>query len=166
MIRRVGLLGTWVRRDDGSSLVEFALASMIFLALLIGAFQVSIGLYTYHYISDAAREGSRYAMVRGSTSCTNTPSLSNCNATADQIQTYVRGLGYPGISASKLKLTTTWFKPDSNLPPTWSSSAGSGCNAPGNMVMVVATYAYPLKVPFIPKSTFNLSSTSKMVISQ
>ena len=166
MMRSVKVFVEQLGRDDGSSMVELALASTVFLAMLMGAFQATIGLYTYSYLSEAAREGSRYAMVRGSTSCTSTPSLSNCNATADQIQTYVRGHGYPGITGSQLKLTTTWFKPSANLPPTWSSCAGSGCNAPGNMVQVVATYAYALKVPFVPNSTINLTSTSKMVISQ
>jgi len=166
VIQLLSSLGACLRRDDGSSLVEFALASMVFFAMLIGAFQVNIGLYTYNFISEAAREGSRYAMVRGSTSCTNTPKLAACNATADQIQTYVRGRGYPGISQTKLQLTTTWYTPDSNLPPTWTACTAGTCNAPGNMVKVVATYAYGVKVPFVPSLTFNLTSTSKMVISQ
>jgi len=33
--------------------------------MIFGIVEVSIGLYTYHYLSDAARDGSRWAMVRG-----------------------------------------------------------------------------------------------------
>ena len=155
-----------IRREDGATILETAIASAVFLAMLIGVMQMMLVMYTFNYVSDAAREGSRYAMVRGSTSCTNTPSLSNCNATAGNIQTYVRGRPYPGITASKLYLTTSWLKVSATQPATWSACISGTCNAPGNQVKVVATYSYPLAVPFVPKMTFNLSSTSKMVIAQ
>jgi Flp pilus assembly protein TadG len=163
----------WIKRlvrhtrgEEGAGLVESALACSVFLAMLIGVFQMSLAFYTFHYLSDAAREGSRYAAVRGSTSCTNTSSLSNCNATSAQIQTYVRGLGYPGINASNLTVTTTWRTASSTQPTTWSSCSSGTCNAPGNQVKVVAAYSFPLSVPFVPSLSFSLTSTSKMVISQ
>jgi Flp pilus assembly protein TadG len=162
MIRKLRCVGG----EEGASLVETALASTIFLVMLIGTFQMMLGSYTLHFVSDAAREGTRYAIVRGSTSCTNTPSLSNCNATADQIKAYVRGLKYPGITSSKLTVTTTWQTASTTKPTTWSACGSGTCNAPGNQVKVVATYAFPLSIPFVPKSTFNLTSTSRMVISQ
>jgi Flp pilus assembly protein TadG len=153
-------------REEGSGLLETALASTVFLAMLLGIFQMSLASYTLHYISDAAREGSRYAMVRGSTSCTNTPNLSNCNVTSDQVQTYVRSLAYPGIQSSRLTVTTTWMSASSTQPTTWSSCTTGTCNAPGNQVKVVAAYTFPLSVPFVPALSFSLTSTSKMVISQ
>ena len=155
-----------IRREDGATILETAIASAVFLAMLIGVMQMMLVLYTFNYVSDAAREGSRYAMVRGSTSCTNTPALSNCNATGANIQTWVRGHAYPGIASSKLNLTTSWLKVSATTPATWSACTSGTCNAPGNQVKVVATYSYPLAVPFVPKMTFNLSSTSKMVIAQ
>ena len=162
MIRKLGCL----RHEEGATIAETALACTIFLAMLIGVFQVMMTLYTFHFVSDAAREASRYAIVRGSTSCTNTPNLSNCNATGDQIQTYVRGLSYPGITSSQLTITTSWLTANSGYPQTWSSCTTGTCNAPGNQVRIVATYAFPFSVPFVPKSTLNLTSTSEMVISQ
>jgi Flp pilus assembly protein TadG len=152
--------------EEGDSLVETALASTLFLAMLIGVFQMSLAFYTFHYVSDAAREGSRYAVVRGSTSCTNTPHLTNCNVTATQIQAYVRGIAYPGITATRLTIATTWLTASSTQPTTWSSCSTGTCNAPGNLVKIVATYAFPLSVPFVPSLSFSLTSTSKMVISQ
>lgn len=152
--------------EEGAGLVEWALSCSVFLAVLIGVFQMSLAFYTLHYLSDAAREGSRYAAVRGSTSCTNTSSLSNCNATSAQIQTYVRGLGYPGINANNLTVTTTWRTASSTQPTTWSSCSSGTCNAPGSQVKVVAAYSFPLSVPFVPSLSFSLTSTSKMVISQ
>jgi len=147
--------------DEGGSLVEMALVSSITLAMLIGIIQASMAVYTYHYISEAAREGVRYAIVRGSY-CT---SLTNCNATAAQIQTFVKDLGYPGInSTANMTVTTTWYSASTNLPTSWTACAGQ-CNDPGNAVKVTVTYNYPFSIPFVQKSTLALSSSSQMVIS-
>ena len=158
----------WVRAlrgEEGASLFETAIASTVFLAMLMGVFQMMLALSVFNYVTDAAREGSRYAMVRGSTSCTNTPNLSNCDATADQIQTYVQGISYPGVSSSHLTITTTWLSASTTYPTTWSACS-SACNSPGNLVKVVANYPFGFSVPFVPKATFNMSSTSQLVISQ
>ncbi len=134
-----------IRQEQGATLVETALSLAILLSMIIGIMEMSLALYSYHFLSEAARDGTRYAMVRGS-SCTAT----GCPATNASIQSYVKGLGYPGIDPSKMNVTTTW-------PST---------NAPGNSVKVTATYQFPLSVPFVMISTIHMSSTSEMVISQ
>jgi len=144
---------------------EMALASTVFLAMLIGVFEMMLALSTFNYVTDAARQGTRYAMVRGSTSCTNTPNLSNCNATAAEIKTYVQGISYPGIKSSNLTVTASWLSASSTYPTSWSSCGGT-CNAPGNLVKVVASYPFTFSVPFVPKATLTMTSTSQMVISQ
>jgi len=159
-----------IRGEDGTALIESALTAVVLLTVIFGLLQISLLLYAYHFVSDAAREGSRYAIVRGSDSCTNTPNLTNCNATADQIKTWVKGLGYPGIDSSKMSVTTTWLKATSSGSPattTWSTCSPSACtNDPGNMAKVVVSYAFPLHILSLSKSTLNVSSTSEMVISQ
>ncbi len=135
-----------------------ALVSMVLFAMLFGIIEFSLALYTFNYVSDAAREGTRYAIVRG-TSCN---VLTNCNVTAAQIQTYIQKLGYPGMNPSNTTVTTTWFSP-SAAPVTWTA-CGSPCEAPGNAVQVTVTYSFPLSIPFVPKETLSLHSTSMMVI--
>ena len=80
----------------------------------------------------------------------------NCPVTAAQLQTYVQGLGYPGIIANNLNVAATW------------SGANSPSNAPGNAVSVTVTYTYPLNIPFWRQSgsILHLSNTSQMTISQ
>ena len=56
-----------LRGDRGGTLVETALSIAILLALVIGIMEVCLTIYSYHFISNAAREGTRYAIVRGST---------------------------------------------------------------------------------------------------
>jgi Flp pilus assembly protein TadG len=156
-----------IRSEEGATIVATALASTILLCFFIGVFEMSLALYNYHLVCDAAREATRYAIVRGSASCTNSPNLSNCNATSAEIQSYVQGLGYP--NSGQLAVTTTWLSAVSSGSPattTWSACSSGTCNAPGNLVNVVVTEAFPLNVPFISKLTLNLSSTSQMVISQ
>src|SRR4051812_29312205 len=76
--------GPRVRRglldEAGGAILEMAISSSILFAMFFGVFELTLASYTYHYVSAAAREGARFAIVRGSTSCANTPNLANCNA--------------------------------------------------------------------------------------
>jgi Flp pilus assembly protein TadG len=156
-----------VRGEQGSATVEMALTSVILFLLLIGIIEISLALYSHACVSEAAREAARYAMVRGSTSCINTPSLTNCNATNAQIQTYVQGRKYPGLTSSNIGVTTTWLSASTSQPTTWSSCSPGPCsNAPGNVVQVVVTYPFHLSIPFWNSTTINTSSTSRMVVAQ
>jgi Flp pilus assembly protein TadG len=146
-------------QNEGSALVEMGLVCGILFAMLFGIIEFSLALYTYNYVSDAARDGSRYAIVRGS-SCS---VLTNCNATAAQIQSYVQSLGYPGMNSANTTVTTTWYSPSTTSPLTWTL-CGTTCNAPGDAVRVKVVYSFPLSIPFVPKSTLSLQSTSQMVI--
>ena len=137
-----------VRVETGANLVEFAFASIIVFTLIFSVIAICLALYTYNVVAEAAREGSRYAMVRGS-ACN---SFANCpNVTSGQIQTYVQGVGFPGIDSSSLTVAATW--PDGNKNP-------------GSRVAVTVSYNFPLSIPFVPSRTLAMSSTSQMVISQ
>lgn len=165
ILRRSGI-------EDGNTIVEMALSSIVLLAMFFAVFRFTLASYTYHYVSEAAREGSRFAIVRGSESCGNTPNLTNCNASATTIGNYVKSLGYPGInSTANMTVTTTWLRATTtsggtNTTTTWAACTAGTCNAPGNMVHVVVTYAFPLSIPFVPQRTISISSTSQMVVQQ
>lgn len=163
-----------LRDDAGSTLVETAISTSIVLMLLFAVFDFSLGFYTYHYVSDAAREGSRWAMVRGGTSCANTPNLTDCGATKDEVAAYVKSLGYPGIDSA------TYMTVDVSTGAAGNSTASDGTsttvwtttsndmtyNAPGDQVTVTVNYAFPLNVPFWKQESINVSSTSSMVFTQ
>jgi len=140
------------REDEGATLVEFAVSSAVLFMSLFGIFALCGALYSYNFVSAAAHDASRYALVRGS-ACTG---FADCNISSAQIQTYVRSLGYPGIVASNLTAAATW------------SGANTPSNAPGNTVSVTVTYTYPLNIPFWPQSgsILQLKSSSQMTISQ
>lgn len=156
--------------QEGSNLVETAMAFLVLMPILFGAFEFSMAFYTYQDITDAARQASRWASVRGSSSCTNTPTLAECDATPDQIRAYVRGLGYPGVVSSNISVAPSWLAANSNTPPSppmsWTSCGESVCNEPLNEVQVQVSYNFPISVPFWQVTTINLSSTSTAVIAQ
>jgi Flp pilus assembly protein TadG len=153
--------------ECGSAIVETAMSITILLTFLFGVMEGCFMLYSYHFISDAAREGTRYAIVRGSTAgtlnCT-APGPPTCiaqggNDTGD-IATYVKNIGFPGINPGNMTVNTVWSA------YSHGSTCGTPCNSPGNLVTVTVTYNFPLTVPFVPAHTFALSSSSAMVISQ
>jgi Flp pilus assembly protein TadG len=63
-----------VQNEEGSALVEFALSSVVLFMTLFGLMASCTALYSYLFVAEAAREASRYAIVRGD-SCTG---LSDC----------------------------------------------------------------------------------------
>lgn len=136
----------------GSALVEFAIASTLALTLIFGIVDFGRALYTYHLVSNGARAGSRYAMVRGS-ACT----VAGCPATSDQIQTYVRGLA-PGIDPNSLTVATSW--------PGGTGCFGGTSNGPGCSVTVSVTYPFKFLVSLMPSFTMSMASSSTMTISQ
>lgn len=50
--------------EDGSSILETAMSALIFLTFIFGTMEIALAAYTYHTISESAREGTRYAVVR------------------------------------------------------------------------------------------------------
>ena len=57
------------KSEEGSSLVEFALIFLVLMTMMLGIIDFCRAAYAYHFVSNAAREATRYAAVRGST-CT------------------------------------------------------------------------------------------------
>jgi Flp pilus assembly protein TadG len=155
----------WRRRlhdEEGQTIVETAMSMIILLTFMFGVFEAGFAIYSYHFISEAAREGTRYAIVRGSSAgpaCT-VPGPPTCSAQTADIQTYVEYLGFPGINPGNMTVTPSWsaYANGSSCPAT------PPCNSPGNLVTIKVTYNFPLTVPFVPKQTYAMSSTSAMII--
>ena len=150
--------------EEGATLVEMAVCSSALLCMLFGIIGLSGALYVYSFVSDASRDASRWAMVRGSQSCSNTPNLNSCSATSAEIQAYVQSMGYPGITTSNLQVSTTWLTASATQPTTWSNCTSGTCNRPGNEVEIQVTYA--VNIPLVGVPPINLTSASEMVIQQ
>jgi Flp pilus assembly protein TadG len=121
----------------------------ILLGFAFGLMKLCLVFYSYEWISELGREGTRYAIVHGST-C-ETASSASCTATASTVNAYVLGTGLPNIAGGTVTVNTTY--PDGN-------------EAPGSRVKVNLTYAFPYRIPFVTSSTLTISSTSEMYIIQ
>ncbi len=176
LARIAGTVRRGAAEEDGATLVELAISFSVFAAALLGILQMSLALYAYHFVSDAAREASRWAMVRGA-SCAANVSAASCSptsgaasgATNDDIHAYVNSLGYP--YAGNLTTSTTWLTATTTTPRTWSacgtdSGADPTCKVAGNQVQVTVSYNFPISIPFWKSTTIPVSSTSAMVIAQ
>lgn len=150
--------------EEGSTVVEFAFSATVLIMLLIGLCQMSIALYSFHAVSEAARDATRWAIVRGA-QCTG---LTGCGAVNSDIQTHLRNSALPGITPANLTTTTNWYT--ASLDPSTNSAiitqCASSCNAPGDLVQVQVTYTYPVRIPFVRNRTLTMTSTSTMAISQ
>jgi len=129
------------RRQRGSGLVETALCFTVFLMVLFGIIDFGRSMFAYNFVSYAAREGARYAIVRGQSS--------GHTASATDISTYVKSEAI-GLDPADITVSTTW-NPDSR---------------PGSTVQVRVQYNFQPIVPYMPSGTWALASTSKMLISQ
>ncbi len=130
------------RGEQGQTMLESALVLIPFLLLIFGSIEFGAALFAANFVSYAAGEGARYAIVHGSAS----PSP----ATATAVSAYVKGLavGIPGANA--LTVTTTW--------PT--------DNKPGSLVKVKVQYNYQPMTMLAFQNAIPLHAESQMVIRQ
>jgi len=130
----------------GSSIPEMVIVVGALLALLFGIIDFGRAFYTYNFVAQLAREGARWAIVRGS-GCT---VLDHCNAASSDIQTYVRSLSEGATNPNSIGVTAVW-------PQT--------TKAAGNTVSVTVTYPFSF-LGVLQGVQLPMSSTSQMVISE
>jgi hypothetical protein len=137
-------------------------------------------MYIYHFVSNAARDASRWAAVNGSTcstdaSCNGQYGMNNGPALGADIATYVTTITPAGLSRNSPPLTTTasWV-PQPNDPENCKvNGTALSCtdicantqNAPGCTVQVKVSYTFNFLFPLVYSSPLTLSSTSEMIIS-
>lgn len=121
--------------EIGAAMVEFALvAGLIFIPLVFGTIEFGRLISAKTTITAAAREGVRFAIVRGSTS--------GAMADSAAIANYV-------IAKTQLSPIT--------VKPTWT-----GTKDPGQPVTVQVTYVYTPVVPVISSKTITSKSTQNI----
>jgi Flp pilus assembly protein TadG len=121
--------------------VEGALTLTIMLLLVFGLIEFGRLMWSRNLLANAAKEGTRYASVRGV--------ASGRAATSDSIATYVKGRMI-GLDKNTAVVTTTWT-PD---------------NKQGSTVQVQVSYSFKPVMTMVMKNNITLKSTSKMIIAQ
>src|SRR5437016_12657983 len=106
------------RSETGAALVEYAFIVILFLSLIFGISGFGHALFAYHHVNEAAKEATRYAVVRG-LNCANDGSCAASNSASgtagptsqSDIQAYVASLTPPSIDPAKVVATATWPGP-------------------------------------------------------
>jgi Flp pilus assembly protein TadG len=147
-------------RERGSALAETAVVMTVLLMLMFGIIDFGRALYTYSFVAQLARQGARWAIVRGA-DCTLLPTPSGtCPAKSGttDMTPYIQSLNEGATNASNISASLTWG----------TSPGCTGGNNPGCTAIVTVTYPFKFLLPFMPSGslgTIQMSSTSTMVIS-
>src|SRR5262249_61481133 len=100
----------------GAALVEAAIVYPVLWLLLIGMIVGGLGVFRYNQVASLAREGSRYASVRGAQYATETGQPAATDGPTGTISTYVKDKA-AGLDTESLTVTTTW-NTSNGLTPT------------------------------------------------
>lgn len=175
------------RKDRGQGQLEFILSLLTIMFTIFWTWEVVLAVYTYNVLSDAAKEGVRYAMVHGSnncypsggttaqssTACTSVTAPTLCDGSTASAETTGANVVttvkcYAKLSLhdiSGLTIPTTQTTGCNNIP----ISTGGTCMYPdgtitaGSRVNVVVQYTY---VPFLAlpiRPTLTTASQGRIV---
>lgn len=124
----------------GASLIEFAFSIAVILFVVFWTWELVMAVYTYSVLSDAAKEGVRYAIVHGSdvgaANCSGPKCTDATGANvAATVSEYAR---YSLHDISSMSVSVAFYDPD---VPSVATSAD-----PGILVVVSVSYNY---IPWI-----------------
>lgn len=163
-----------LRDESGSQLVEFALALLVLATMMFGIIYFSLAMYSYHFVTYAAQEGARFAIVRGNAwqgkgNCSTSapPSFSMkyaCVAQSSDVQNYIKSIATPLINPSQITVTTTW--PGTTPSCTKNCSICTTANSQGCQVKVDVSYAFGYAVPVVKTRTLTFAGSSSKTIQE
>lgn len=160
-----------LKGEDGSGLVEYALVFILFMTMVMGIGAFGHALYAYHFVSQAARQATRWAAVNGYTctddsSCNGVGGMNSGPASTTAIQDYVKNLVPLGVDANSITTTVNW--PVTANSPDICSTAVDGRgpfeNYPGCTIQVQVSYNFTFLLPLVRSTPLTVSSSSEMVI--
>jgi Flp pilus assembly protein TadG len=160
-------------RRRGNAVIEFTLLGIPLLCVVISTFEIARGMWNYHTLAFAVKEGVRYAAVHGQ-DCAIPPNA--CTATISRISKVIASAGI-GIPADSLTLTFT----DANGSATTCSLQDcvsaydsamwppTTANAPGQDLRISGSYRFSSAILMVwpgarrtvsPPGVINLSAAS------
>jgi len=150
-------LGRPIRRDrdGGQSLVEFSLALIPFLFLLMGVLDLGRGIYTSNGVAQAAREVARAAAVHQCVGpCTSPTWSAEILEAVNTQKALVPGLATTGITIDCVDKTdaSVTVKPDGACPPR-------------DYIRVRTSVTFRLLTPLLPiPNPFTVTSTAHIQV--
>ena len=139
------------KREAGTTLIEFAVILATLLTIMFGIVDIGRALYAYDWVANAARQGTRFAIVRGR----NCSGLSGgCPAQGSDVTAYINSLA-TGIDTAQLTVTSGCYYQGTYLQAL-------PC-APTTSVQVEVQYTFTLLSPLMSRS-WTMHSISERVV--
>ncbi|MDP8905448.1 MAG: pilus assembly protein [Chloroflexota bacterium] len=146
-------------RDAGQALAEFALVVPIFLAMLFGVIDLGRVIWANDVLANAAREGARWASVRGNSDLTPT-------ASKDEIR--AQTLEYVVAGGTGTVVTVCYSEVDianGSIGCSGNTDQAGAGNGRGNLVTVGVTSNVPLLTgTLLGLRPFTLSASSSVLV--
>ncbi len=129
----------------GNATLEFTFVGIPLVFVLISTFEMARGMWVYHTLAHAVREGTRYTVVHGQNSVSQVPLSTICNTIVQQ---------GPGLIPKDLNLTFNSFSGSAGPYSAGSGGSNSVCpsagvwppvgvdNQPGQIISITATYPF------------------------
>ena len=159
------------RARRGNALVEFTLVGIPMIFLLISTFEMARGMWIYHTLVSAVKQGARYASVHGKL-CATSPN--SCTVKVSDVAAQVQNAGVGLIPASlSLTITTQGTAPVvctlNNCLTNTSTCPDPAGNAVGNTIELDATYPFTSIICMfwagggstLPLGTINLPASAR-----
>lgn len=128
------MLANRLRDARGTALVEFAVSSALYFMLVFGIVEGSRAIYHYNILASVARDGTRFAAVRGAGS--------GRVASESDVRSYVQSRAL-GVNPT--------------VTVTWSPAS----KAAGSTVQVVVSHTFTTLVPLARVGNINMSATAR-----
>jgi len=142
-----------VKSERGQALVEFSLSVIVLILIVFGMIDAGRAVWNYNTLSNASREGARYAIVHGGNSSDpsgpGSPYYSPPN-TDQKVTETVETFG-ASLNPSRLTVTADWT---------------DGSNDPGDSITVTSQYTYEPMFNLFGMISFDMQASSTMTISQ
>jgi Flp pilus assembly protein TadG len=139
------------RRQRGNALIEFTLIGIPLIFVLISIFEMARGMWIYHSLQHAVKEGARFAIVHG-VNCSTAPNA--CGKTVGDVARVIQNSGV-GLIPNDVTLTfsseTQAFAPcvlSACLTDTTAFPSVEPGNLPGHAVTITGTVRFQSAVAF------------------
>jgi len=130
------------RDTAGTAALEFGFIAIILISIVMGTMEVGRFMWLEHMVENAAKQGARFATVRGEDS--------SIAATDAQITAYVADR-VTGLTQADMTVNVVW-DPDKKRGSTVTVS--------------IATIVSPMAAGFLPFEAYTVAGTSSLIIAQ
>ena len=171
------------RRQRGNANVEFALCAIFIIFLMISMVDMARGLWIYHTLAEAVRDGTRASIVRGSRYANPNTQVRMTDTKLANTLSVIRQFAV-GLDPAVMDVVFETVNPNTGVATTYATckANGSGCTAtqpwppdtwftPGQVIGITARYPYnSMVVMYFPGmkgvefGKYVLGSTSRATI--